>query len=103
MSATPSPNKLTVKLAAGPYLTINVYCGGERINATLHMDEHPLDGELLFCASARDKVRVPRSAKAIWLGDTAISLAWNELLQVADFLHLDIPQPELPAGQVVPR
>lgn len=39
----------------------------------------------------------------LWFGKSAIQLPWPELLKVADFLQLDIPQPALPAGQEVPR
>ena len=39
----------------------------------------------------------------LWFGRSAIHLPWAELLKVADFLQLDIPQPALPAGQEVPR
>lgn len=39
----------------------------------------------------------------LWIGSTCFRLKWADLLKVADFLQLDIPQPELPAGQEVPR
>lgn len=43
------------------------------------------------CMSA--DVYVADDTSGIWFNETIVPLSWSNLLKVADFLHLDIPQP----------
>lgn len=68
-------------------------------------DQYP-HGECLvtFFGTPGVDIRIGDTERpTLWFGRSAIHLPWAELLKVADFLQLDIPQPALPAGQEVPR
>ncbi len=57
----------------------------------------------VFAGADLSQVRVAEDVDGVWFGRTHFALAWPDLLKVADFLHLDIPQPKLPEGQEIPR
>ena len=83
----------------GPDVTGDVYA------ELLRGERYPF-GECLatFFGTPGVDIRIGETeSPTLWFGRSAIRLPWAELLKVADFLHLDIPLPELPADQGVPR
>lgn len=98
------PNEALYDLANGIALFLSIIPGlDEEVSLSLTLGSWTGGTKIAFCVAKRSDVWVDDDLKGIWFGSTNVRLGWHELRQVADFLHLDIPQPELPAGQEVPR
>lgn len=107
MSAPPkTKSTLEMTLECGLYLVVHSETGptghGTEVDAALYLDSST-GARLAFLIAYDGEVRVAPKADGIWFKRALLSLDWHDLLRVADFLHLDIPQPQLPAGQKVPR
>lgn len=88
---------------------------GDRVFASVHLGDWPSGKPAGFVSVYRRNVRVYNPAEAdpvayeesggrdipsLWFGDFSPDLAWLKLLQVADFLQLEIPLPHpLPGGE----
>ena len=97
---------LEMTLECGLYLVVNSETDptsrATEVDAALYIDSSACP-RLAFFIAYDGEVRVASEAEGIWFKRALLSLEWHDLLRVADFLHLDIPQPELPTGQEVPR
>ncbi|MEV8518629.1 hypothetical protein ABZR86_02415 [Dyella marensis] len=105
--AAPCPrfgaNEAVFELAGGVTMHVQVEADAdEMVGASLCLGRWPNGPKLAFFCAPRHRVRID-DYRSPWIGYASVDLAWNELIRFADFFHLDIPQPELPAGQEVPR
>lgn len=100
-----SSSVLELSLACGLHLRIDVETNSssKTVAAALYTNGSWEGERIALLIAYNGKVRVAQGADGVWFDMAKLSLEWHSLLRVADFLHLDIPQPELPAGQEVPR
>ncbi|MGO4700253.1 hypothetical protein [Dyella sp. 2RAB6] len=106
MSRAPdSKSSLQLTLPSGLTLVIDIdhYDTSVTTTAALYHGGYPNGERVALFIGDKGRVRVSKDADGIWFNQGVVNLDWHSLLRVADFLHLDIPQPELPAGREVPR
>ena len=100
-------SSLELSLASGLHLRVDTESDTSgkpgAVYAALYVDGSIGSPRVAFFIAYNGNVRVAKEANGIWFERAMLSLDWHDLLRVAYFLHLDIPQPELPAGQEVPR
>lgn len=97
--------------AEGTQLVVYAEQGG-RVRASVHLGDYPAGKSIGFVSVERSRVYVYNPAVAndvdqlhpadrlpsLWFGDFSPNLEWLKLLQVADFLLLEIPLPHPPPG-----
>jgi len=97
------PNTALFALAGGITLYVRIDGRVEKdVSGSFHLGAWPEGKRFAFFRAPIDRVRIDDDL-SVWFGSTNVEMPWAELIKLAHFLHLDIPQPELPAGQEVPR
>ncbi|KLD65450.1 hypothetical protein [Dyella japonica] len=92
-----TPGDLQVALSIDITLDVMSHAT-DRMSIALYQRTH--DGQerkLIHAAFAPHEAQVDPSLDMIWFGEACVALPWPDLLKVADFLRLDIPQTVLPA------